>query len=88
MKFPSVNNIISLDKAKEAYEEEIGLKLVYKSRGGNIIRSNSEEANNYYYLAYTTIGNSKGIDAKTGKSINLLNYSIYSSVERATEDSL
>lgn len=87
MKFPSVNNIISLDKAKEAYEEEIGLKLVYKSRGGNITRSNSEEANNYY-LAYTTIGNSKGIDAKTGKSINLSNYSIYSSVERATEDSL
>ena len=88
LKFPSVNNIISLDEAKEVYEEEIGLKLVYKQKGRSILRDNGQVDNNYY-LAYTNLGNPKAIDAKTGKSINLSYYSMYSGAEKATtEDSM
>lgn len=87
LEFPDTKNIIPLDKAKEVYEEEIGLKLVYKRSGRNIIREGIENQDSLF-LTYSNLGDLKGIDAKTGKSINISYYSTYYGVEKGTEDSV
>ncbi len=86
--FPKAENIISLENAKEAYIKDIGLKLVYKTnyRYPRLMDTNSESK---YYLAYSYIGERKGIDAFNGKVINLSNRGIYTTAnEKAmAEDS-
>ncbi len=86
LEFPDTDNIISLEEAEKAYKEEIGLKLVYKRGGRNIIMDN-ENNDSEYFLAYTNIGGLKGIDAKTGKSINISFYSTFYNNEEATTES-
>lgn len=72
IEFPHANNLISLDEAKEAYKEKIGLELVYKQK--NRARYLDGEEGDRYFLAYSTLGELKGIDGVTGESINLSYY--------------
>ena len=74
--FPKAESIISLENAKEAYIKDIGLNLVYKTsyRYPSPMDTGSESK---YYLAYSYIGERKGIDAFNGKVINLSNHGIY-----------
>ena len=86
LKFPSKEKIISLGEAKEAYKEDIGLKLVYKGRGRNITMDRGE-TEEIYYLTYTTIGDLKAIDAKTGKAVDISSYRVFlNGAELTTED--
>ena len=84
IEFPDANNIISLDEAREAYKEKIGLKLVYKQN--NRVRIMDNEQENRYFLAYSTLGEVRGIDAFTGESINLSYYSIFDQNRNKEED--
>lgn len=76
LEFPKVEGIISLEKAKENYINKIGLKLIYKSKN-RYLRPMDNSTENKYYLAYSTLGDKKGIDAKTGDAIDITNYIIY-----------
>lgn len=76
LEFPKAVNIISLENAKENYIKDIGIKLVYKTNY-RYPRPMESSKDNKYYLAYSYIGERKGIDALTGKPINLSNYGIY-----------
>lgn len=70
--FPKPDNIISLEKAKLAYKNEIGLKLVYKTSYRYPRPMDSAEKDNKYYLTYSPLdGGRKGIDAFTGKVMNI-----------------
>lgn len=69
MDFPAADDIISLDKAKKAYTEKIGLKLVYKEN--NRIQIMDGQQDDRYFLAYSTLGEFRGVDAFTGESISL-----------------
>lgn len=70
VEFPDAKNIISLDQARKVYKDEIGLKLVYKQKNTVRIMEDGQEEDRYF-LAYSTLGELKGIDAITGKSISL-----------------
>ena len=75
--FPASDKTIDLAHGKEAFKSEIGLKPIYKAN--NYYRhldANSEDKDNYY-LAYSTIGPNKGIDALTGKPVNINYYGPY-----------
>lgn len=61
LEFPDVKDLISEEKAKEIYEEELGLQLVCKFKYDN------DEIKPF--LVYTTIDNDNVIDAKTGDII-------------------
>lgn len=87
LEFPDAKNIISLDKAKDAYENEIGLKLVYKRSGRNIYREDSVDSLEYF-LAYSNLGNLKGIDSKTGKSIDISYFSTYYGLDSVAEENM
>lgn len=75
--FPSAEKAITLDKGKEAYRGEIGIKPMYKTKGYYYrpISANMEDSN--YYLAYSILGQNKGIDAFTGKKIDVNYYGPY-----------
>jgi predicted small secreted protein len=79
--FPSPEKVITLDKGKEAYRREIGIKPIYKTNNYYYrpMHINGEEKD--YYLAYSIFGPSKGIDAFTGKKINLSYYGPYYGAE-------
>lgn len=73
--FPKPDNIISLENAQQAYKEEIGLKLVYKTSYRYPRPMDSAEKDNKYYLTFSPLdGGRKGIDAITGKVLNLSYY--------------
>lgn len=57
--FPSPDNIISLDEAKEIFKDEIGLKLMYKLNYDDGVKP---------YLVYSTLNN-RYIDAITGEIV-------------------
>lgn len=85
LEFPSPDKIISLEEGKKAFMDEIGLKLFYKNSYTPIRILNTGEETNYF-LAYTTMeGNRKGIDAFTGKALDISYYIIY---DRAAEESV
>jgi len=70
MKFESSDGIITLEQAKQAFIQKLGLKLVYN------IRSADEKS--VSYLAYVPKDSSKYIDAITGNVEKLPNqYGIY-----------
>ncbi|MDR7857733.1 YcdB/YcdC domain-containing protein [Tissierella sp.] len=72
--FPSPEKAINLDNGKESFKTEIGIKPIYKANNYyRPVDTNSEDKNNYY-LAYSTIGANKGIDAFTGKAVNINYY--------------
>ena len=73
MEFPANKGTISIEQAREAYKEKIGLKLVYKQKS-RIWPRDSEETEDRYFLAYSTLGQEKGIDASSGESIDLTYY--------------
>lgn len=77
IQFPSPSKIISLDKGKEAFKKEIGLKPMYKMNNFYYrpIMVNGE--NGDYYLAYSIFEQNKGIDAFTGKKIDINYYGPY-----------
>lgn len=86
LQFPIPKNIISLEEAKKNYIDQIGLKLVYKSTFGYPRPLGTGEEDSKYYLAYTPVeGNSKGIDAFTGKPISLTYYGPYYPINREME---
>ncbi|MBU5439985.1 hypothetical protein KQI42_18405 [Tissierella sp. MSJ-40] len=66
LNFPDNKDIISIDKAKESYKKEIGLKPMYKQ--------SYQIDSKTYYLSYSTFMTTKAIDAKTGKPIVISNY--------------
>ena len=73
IEFPAKEGIISLDDAKEAYKEKIALKLVYKEKS-RVWTMDSGQAEDSYFLAYSTLGALKGIEAISGEAINLTYY--------------
>lgn len=89
LEFPKAESIISLEKAKESYIKDIGLKLVYKTNYRNP-RPMDSGGESKYYLAYSYIGERKGIDAKTGEPINLSSNIIYGAgnLKTMAEDSV
>jgi len=68
--FPKADNIIALENAKQAYKDEIGLQLMYKS-SYRLFKTIDLIQETNYYLAYSTINNNKVIDAITGRAITL-----------------
>ncbi|CAH2212391.1 YcdB/YcdC domain-containing protein [Tepidibacter aestuarii] len=69
IKFKDANKVIGLDKAKQKYIEELGLKLVYR-RG--------YDKDSKPYLVYTTkYGNSYAINALTGEKEKIDSNIIY-----------
>ncbi|WP_313757608.1 YcdB/YcdC domain-containing protein [Tissierella sp.] len=83
--FPSPNKIINLDKGKEAYRKEIGIKPMYKAKAHYGIKA-EEDIN--YYLAYSIFEQNKAIDAYTGKKIDMNYYGPYYGIsQEAKEDS-
>ncbi|MBC8588279.1 DUF4901 domain-containing protein [Paratissierella segnis] len=85
LEFPKAENIISSESAKEAYIKDIGLKLIYKNRN-RYSRLLDADKDSKYYLAYSYIGEEKGIDAVTGKPIILSNYGIYRAMNEKAMD--
>lgn len=75
--FPNPSNAISLDKAKQAFKEEIGLDLIYKTSYEMYKIAYPNEIN--YFLAYSILNNNKVIDAFTGKPISLYYNRVYTS---------
>lgn len=86
LSFPKAENIISLESAKKAYIEDIGLKLVYKTVNNNNPRPMDIDKDSKYFLVYTNIGERKGIDAVTGKPIILSSYGIYTTSNEKAMD--
>ena len=77
LSFPKPTEIISLDEAKEAFKEKIGLELVYKANYyyPRPVDINGDEMD--YYLAYVIRSQYSGIDAKTGEAVELSYYRPY-----------
>lgn len=75
--FPRTTGIISLEEAKIAFKEKIGLELIYK--GSNFyprpLDVDGEEIQ--YYLAYVIRSPYYGIDAKTGEAVEIPYYRPY-----------
>lgn len=76
LSFPSTDKIISLDEAKKAYKENIGLKPMYKS-SNRIYRTSESEEKEPYYIAYAPLNSRKVIDGNTGKPIEINNFGPY-----------
>lgn len=73
--FPSPQDIIDIDKAKQLFKEKIGLKPVYKASSNYYEPVNSDEDDKAtHYIAYTVLDKNKGIDAFTGEKINTNQY--------------
>jgi|GEM_PF-798253 len=72
--FPRPTGIISMEEAKKAFQEKIGLELIYKQNYGypRPYDINGEEIQ--YYLAYTIRSQYAGIDAVTGEAVSLPYY--------------
>ncbi|WP_353092885.1 YcdB/YcdC domain-containing protein [Tissierella praeacuta] len=79
--FPSPNKVLSLEKGKEAYKTEIGIKPMYKTSSRYIIKAGE---NTNYYLAYSVFESNKGIDAYTGKKVGINSYGPYYGVREST----
>lgn len=82
IKFKDTDKIIGLDKAKQKYIDELGLKLVYRK---------GYDKDSKPYLVYTTkYGSSYGIDALTGNKekidSNIVYYKNADSNERGSID--
>lgn len=77
MVFPNPKDAITLEKAKLAFKEEIGLNLIYKTSYGMYRMPNPTELK--HFLTYSTLRGNKTIDAFTGKAIDVSYYRIYSS---------
>ncbi len=73
LKFPDSKNIISLDEAKSTFKDKKGINLVYKYT--------YEKDKPNYYLAYSYIGESKGVDALTGELMPYDYYRLYGGAE-------
>ncbi len=69
LSFPNPSQSILVDKAKQAFKDEIGLHLIYKTSYGNYKMQYPSELN--YFLSYGILNNNKAIDAFTGKAITL-----------------
>lgn len=66
--FPSINNAISVDEAKKAYSDKLGLKLVYRTYV-------DEDGNTVAYPVYTQeYDYDKYINALTGDAVDVTNY--------------
>lgn len=80
--FPSPSKIISLDKGKEAYKTQIGLKPMYKINRFYYRPMITNDENGDYYLAYSALEQNKGIDAFTGKKVDINYYGPYYDKEK------
>ncbi|WFA10281.1 YcdB/YcdC domain-containing protein [Tissierella sp. Yu-01] len=71
--FPRPDDVISMDEGKQAYRDNIGLDLMYKTtyRTHRIMDENQDFS---YYLAYSLLDSNKAIDALTGEAIALGHY--------------
>ena len=66
--FPSINNAISVDEAKKAYSDKLGLELVYRTYI-------DEDGNTVAYPVYTQeYSYDKYINALTGDVVDVTNY--------------
>ena len=66
--FPSINNAISVDEAKKAYSDKLGLELVYRTYV-------DEDGNVVAYPVYTQeYDYDKYINALTGDAVDVTNY--------------
>jgi hypothetical protein len=70
LEFPATEGIISKDKAKEIYKDNIKLGLAYR------VKKAGEDTKSY--LGYNIIDTDKTVDAKTNDMISTSNKSIYS----------
>lgn len=84
IQFPNPNKAISLENAKQEFQNQIGLHLIYKTAYGMYWRPGPREAD--YFLAYSLINNNKAIDAFTGKATDINYYGVFTNVK--TENSL
>jgi len=76
LEFPQPKGIISHEEGKEAYKNEIGLKLIYKANRYYPMPLDTKEESNYY-LAYSPLHTDKAIDAFTGEKTPIDIYDIY-----------
>jgi hypothetical protein len=65
--FPQPEGVISLEEAKQAYREKLGLKLIYEY-------SYRDEESRVYAVYVPVYGSNYAIDALTGKSIRVSPY--------------
>lgn len=74
--FPNPKDVITVEEAKLAFKEEIGLHLIYKTSYGMYRMPNPDDLKPF--ISYSTLSNNKAIDAFTGKATDLNYYRIYS----------
>lgn len=74
--FPDPIDKISLENAKGAYKNQIGLKLIYKTNRYYPLVTDAKNESKYY-LAYAPLFTNKAIDAFTGEAIPIDRYAIY-----------
>ena len=71
MEFPHKNKAIEIDKAKEVLKEDLGLKLIYKTKNAGYPRTTDSPE---FYLSYGFLNNDKAIDAISGQVITINRY--------------
>lgn len=76
LSFPTADKAMSLEQAKKAYIDNIGLKLMYKS-SDRVYRISDDKAKDAYYIAYSPLQPTRAIDANTGKPVDINGYEHY-----------
>lgn len=71
--FPSAENILSIEEGKQAFKEEIGLNIMYKS-SNRLLKMLDTNEETKYFLTYSILSQGKMIDAITGEAIDLSYY--------------
>lgn len=80
--FTNPEDKISLEEAKEAYEKEIGLKLIYKTNRNYPLPVDTMDEP-AYHLAYSPLYAGRAIDAFTGKETPIDIYDVYYGMREA-----
>lgn len=75
--YESTEGILDLESAKRKFNENIGMKLLYKIKYENKTKT--------AYLSYTPADSSLYIDAKTGEAIKMEMYNMYEETEMAAD---
>lgn len=85
LEFPKAENILSIEEGKQAFKEEIGLNIMYKS-SNRLLKMLDTNEETKYFLTYSILNQGKMIDAITGQAINTNYYGGMGAVEEKTMD--
>lgn len=84
LKFPDTENVLSIEEGKNAFKDNIGLDLIYKS-SNRLYRLSDTNEEIKHFLAYSILNQGRMIDAVTGEAINNNYYGGMGSAEMAMD---